>query len=142
MVFGKEDKTTKSDSNTILNSNTINTVSSNINNRKSNTTNENISNNNSNSTNEVDNVSNSKNTTSLSNEEKDNKSSKTQSVTASKISTEPIESNYVLNTNTKKFHKPSCSSVNKIKQSNRKDYTGTREEVINRGYVPCKNCNP
>ena len=49
---------------------------------------------------------------------------------------------YVLNTNTKKFHYPDCRSVKQIKPKNRKDYTGTREEIINMGFVPCKNCNP
>ena len=49
---------------------------------------------------------------------------------------------YVLNTNTKKFHYPSCKSVNQMKKKNRKDFTGTRTEVIEMGYVPCKNCNP
>ena len=49
---------------------------------------------------------------------------------------------YVLNTNTMKFHYPSCSSVKDIKDKNRWDYTGTREEIIEMGYVPCKKCNP
>lgn len=49
---------------------------------------------------------------------------------------------YVLNTNTKKFHKPSCSSVKTIKDKNREDYAGTRQEIIDMGYVPCKKCNP
>ena len=49
---------------------------------------------------------------------------------------------YVLNTNTKKFHYLSCSSVKQIKSHNYSEYTGTRQEVINRGYVPCKKCNP
>ncbi len=49
---------------------------------------------------------------------------------------------YVINTNTGKFHEPSCSSVKEIKDSNRWDYTGTREEIIEMGYVPCKRCNP
>lgn len=49
---------------------------------------------------------------------------------------------YILNTNTHKFHKPGCGSVKKMKEKNKKSYTGTREEVINMGYVPCKNCNP
>ncbi len=49
---------------------------------------------------------------------------------------------YVLNTNTKKFHYPYCKSADKIKSKNRIDYTGTREEIISMGYVPCKNCNP
>lgn len=49
---------------------------------------------------------------------------------------------YVLNTNTKKFHYPSCSSVSQMKAKNRKDFTGTREEIIAMGYDPCGNCHP
>lgn len=49
---------------------------------------------------------------------------------------------YVLNTNTMKFHIPTCSSVKDIKESNRRDFTGTRDEVIAMGYVPCKKCEP
>ena len=49
---------------------------------------------------------------------------------------------YVLNTNSKKFHYPYCSSVGDMKQKNRKDYVGTREELIDQGYSPCKRCNP
>lgn len=49
---------------------------------------------------------------------------------------------YVLNANTMKFHSPTCSSVKDIKESNRRDFTGTRDEVIEMGYVPCKKCNP
>jgi DNA-entry nuclease len=52
------------------------------------------------------------------------------------------ERDYVLNKNTMKFHYPSCSSVKDIKEKNRWDYTGTREEIIDMGYVPCKKCNP
>ena len=49
---------------------------------------------------------------------------------------------YVINTNTGKFHKPSCSSVEDIKPENRWDYTGTRDSVISMGYVACKRCHP
>lgn len=49
---------------------------------------------------------------------------------------------YILNTNTKKFHLPNCSSVDKMKDSNKEEYTGSRDDVINRGYEPCKKCNP
>lgn len=49
---------------------------------------------------------------------------------------------YVLNTNTKKFHYPTCSSVDDMKEKNKQIYTGSGEEVINMGYVPCKRCNP
>lgn len=52
------------------------------------------------------------------------------------------EPNYVLNHNTRKFHRPSCSSVEDIKPSNREDYFGTRETLIEQGYVPCKRCRP
>lgn len=49
---------------------------------------------------------------------------------------------YVLNKNTKKFHYTWCSSVSQMKQSNREYYSGTRENVIARGFSPCGRCNP
>lgn len=49
---------------------------------------------------------------------------------------------YVLNKNTKKFHKPGCSSVSDMKAKNRVDSGSSREEIIAQGYVPCKRCNP
>ena len=49
---------------------------------------------------------------------------------------------YVGNKNTKKFHYASCSSVKKMKESNKYYYTGTREEMIAKGYEPCGNCHP
>ena len=49
---------------------------------------------------------------------------------------------YVVNTSTKKFHYPSCSSADDIKDSNRWDYHGTRDDLIDMGYVPCKRCDP
>lgn len=52
------------------------------------------------------------------------------------------EQTYVLNKNTKKFHYASCSSAKRIKDSNRATFTGTREEVIRKGYSPCGNCHP
>lgn len=52
------------------------------------------------------------------------------------------EWNYVLNTNTKKFHYTGCSSVSDIKPSNRRDVTATHGEVVAQGYEPCKRCSP
>lgn len=49
---------------------------------------------------------------------------------------------YILNTNTKKFHYPSCFSVKQMKASNKKEYTGSRDDLIAQGYDPCKKCNP
>ena len=49
---------------------------------------------------------------------------------------------YVLNTSSRKFHDPACSSVGKIKESNRDAFTGERTALLSRGYEPCKICNP
>ena len=52
------------------------------------------------------------------------------------------ESRYVLNTNSKKFHLPDCSGVANMSPSNRQDYTGTRQSLLDQGYEPCGICNP
>lgn len=52
------------------------------------------------------------------------------------------EMEYVLNTNTHKFHYPDCASVSRMSDANRQDFVGTREQVIAQGYEPCGNCNP
>ncbi|HIZ74373.1 MAG TPA: DNA/RNA non-specific endonuclease [Candidatus Mediterraneibacter stercoravium] len=52
------------------------------------------------------------------------------------------EQTYVLNKNTHKFHRPDCSGAADIKEKNREEFTGTREEVITRGYKPCTKCKP
>lgn len=49
---------------------------------------------------------------------------------------------YILNTNTHKFHYPSCSSVDDMKEKNKQEYQGNREDLIKQGYDPCKRCNP
>ena len=49
---------------------------------------------------------------------------------------------YILNTNTKKFHRPSCSSVKQMKKSNKKSSSESRDALIAAGYDPCKKCNP
>ena len=49
---------------------------------------------------------------------------------------------YILNTSSKKFHKPSCSSVNKIGVANKKSFTGKRSDLISQGYSPCGTCKP
>lgn len=60
--------------------------------------------------------------------------------------TAPADANqtdtYVLNTNSKKFHKPSCSGVKTIKSQNKETYTGSRGDVLARGYSPCGSCKP
>lgn len=55
---------------------------------------------------------------------------------------EKTEKAYILNINSKKIHDPTCESVQKMKPSNKKEYTGTMEELLKQGYVPCKMCKP
>lgn len=37
---------------------------------------------------------------------------------------------------------PDCSSVNQMKDKNKEFYSGTKEEIIAKGYSPCGNCRP
>ena len=49
---------------------------------------------------------------------------------------------YVLNTSSKKFHYSDCSSVAKMKESNKATTAKSRDELISEGYIPCGNCEP
>ena len=55
---------------------------------------------------------------------------------------ESDEVTYILNTSSKKFHDPSCSGAEDIKESNKEVFTGSREELIAQGYSPCGRCKP
>ena len=62
--------------------------------------------------------------------------------TSQSSSVESGEVTYILNTNSHKIHDPSCSSVDQMSDSNKEEFTGTRDEVIAMGYEPCGRCNP
>lgn len=49
---------------------------------------------------------------------------------------------YIVNLNSKKFHTEDCSSAAKISEDNKKTYTGSRQNLIDNGYEPCRQCNP
>ena len=49
---------------------------------------------------------------------------------------------YIINVNTGKFHKPDCSGVQDIKAHNKKNYSGTRTDLVEDGYEPCGRCKP
>ncbi len=66
----------------------------------------------------------------------------TEEITTEATTEAVAQYDYILNTNTHKFHYPSCKSVYKMKEKNKKEFHGTREEVIQQGYDPCQNCNP
>ena len=55
---------------------------------------------------------------------------------------EQEETTYILNTSSRKFHLPNCSSVSNMKEENKSTYTGSREDLIEQGYDPCGQCKP
>lgn len=54
----------------------------------------------------------------------------------------PQITRYVLNTHTKKFHYPDCSSIDQMSEKNKAFADVPREELISLGYEPCGRCNP
>lgn len=79
------------------------------------------------------------------------KTAKPQSTDVPQKTAEPTETpqsdsssgrKYILNTNTKKFHSPGCSSVDKMKEKNKLVSNDSRDTIIAQGYVPCKRCKP
>lgn len=49
---------------------------------------------------------------------------------------------YIVNTNTGKFHYGSCSQAGRIKEENKAVIHGTSDELESMGYTPCGKCNP
>ena len=57
-------------------------------------------------------------------------------------SSQATEGDYILNTSSRKFHLPDCPSVDKIKEQNKEEYHGSREDLMEQGYEPCQSCHP
>ena len=49
---------------------------------------------------------------------------------------------YILNKNSKKFHKETCQQGQDIKESNKELFYGSRDDLLQDGYTPGKCCNP
>ena len=62
--------------------------------------------------------------------------------TSTSSTTDENETEYVLNTNSKKIHRPTCSSVKDISSNNKATSGESKQTLINKGYSPCKMCNP
>lgn len=72
-----------------------------------------------------------------------NRGDKTASASsAAKNADEASAQDYILNTNTRKLHRPDCPSVDDMSEKNKQEVTATRNKVINRGYDPCGRCRP
>ena len=52
------------------------------------------------------------------------------------------EKNYVLNTKSKKIHRPTCEYAQNISDSNIEFYYGTKQYLKDRGYTECGACKP
>lgn len=55
--------------------------------------------------------------------------------------TPPANCDYVINTNTNKFHYPWCKYVARMAEKNKQYYTGSRNSLVPT-YSPCKVCKP
>ena len=62
--------------------------------------------------------------------------------TAQDAAADSADPAYICNTNTYKFHYPSCGSVKQMKESNKLPTNASRDELIQQGYDPCKKCKP
>lgn len=74
-----------------------------------------------------------------------NKTTTTPSITDNKENnslSNMISDKYVLNTNSKKVHFPTCSSVKDISDKNKSPYNGKAEDLTSQGYTPCGICKP
>lgn len=69
-------------------------------------------------------------------------SAETETEETTKKQASASKTDYVLNTNSKKFHYPSCRSAKSMSDKNKSEYSGAREDLINQGYSPCGNCHP
>lgn len=58
------------------------------------------------------------------------------------VNEKPVQSAYVLNISTLKFHRVNCRHIKTMDAENRQDFTGSREQVIGMGYSPCGTCKP
>lgn len=56
--------------------------------------------------------------------------------------TEKEMDTFILNVNSKKFHKEGCSNADKISEKNKEVFTGYRSDLIDDGYTPCGTCKP
>lgn len=49
---------------------------------------------------------------------------------------------YILNISSKKFHRADCGQGQQIKEENKQEHSGNREELLNNGYSPAGCCEP
>lgn len=65
----------------------------------------------------------------------------TDKVTQQVINDNTQSLSYIGNKNSKKFHLSSCDGAQNTSDKNKVSFS-SREDAVNSGYTPCKNCNP
>lgn len=53
-----------------------------------------------------------------------------------------VNYDYIVNTSSGKFHEPDCGNGQQTKEKNKEYYTGTRQALVDAGYVPAGCCEP
>lgn len=53
-----------------------------------------------------------------------------------------VETAYIANKNTKKFHRPNCEAVDMMNDENKIYLTDDFQSIINKGYLSCAKCDP
>ena len=69
-------------------------------------------------------------------------SSGSSSGSTTNTTTPPATCDYIINTNTGKFHYTWCRYVSRMSEKNKWYYSGTRDSIVSMGYVACKVCRP
>lgn len=64
---------------------------------------------------------------------------KNENIQTNETQTEISEEMYIGNTNSKKFHRPSCNTLPAEKN---RVYFNSRDEAIESGFTGCRNCQP
>lgn len=59
-----------------------------------------------------------------------------------KVGNDPKAETYIINTNTGKFHKPDCGSVSDMKEKNKLEFKGNRDDLAAQGFSSCGRCHP
>ncbi len=66
----------------------------------------------------------------------------TTTTTTTTATTAATGQTYVLNTNSRKFHRSNCRFVADMSENNKRTFSGEREALILDGYSPCSSCDP
>lgn len=78
----------------------------------------------------------------LNNTDNNNYTAVSTEVTTTYETVTTIKITYIVNINTGKFHYPDCPSVEQMNDNNKWEYSGDRDDLVSRGYKPCKKCEP